>query len=114
MYGREKEIKIENTERWRNAPKPVIAEVQGSVIAGGLMLMWMCDIIVASQDARFRDNTGSQMGVPGVEFFNHPFELGIRKAKEFLFTGGWLSAADAHACGMVNYVVPRSELSSKA
>jgi enoyl-CoA hydratase len=54
------------------------------------------------------------MGVPGVEFFNHPFELGIRKAKEFLFTGGWLSAADAHACGMVNYVVPRSELSSKA
>jgi enoyl-CoA hydratase/carnithine racemase len=114
LYGREKEIYLEITERWRNAPKPVIAEVQGSVIAGGLTLMWMCDIIVASEDARFRDNTGSQMGVPGVEFFNHPFELGIRKAKEFLFTGGWLSAADAHACGMVNYVVPRGELSSKA
>ena len=62
------EIYLEITERWRNAPKPVIAEVQGSVIAGGLMLMWMCDIIVASEDARFRDNTGSQMGVPGVEF----------------------------------------------
>lgn len=114
LYSREKEIYLEITERWRNAPKPVIAEVQGSVIAGGLMLMWMCDIIIASEDARFRDNTGSQMGVPGVEFFNHPFELGIRKAKEFLFTGGWLSAADAHACGMVNHVVPREELSRTA
>jgi enoyl-CoA hydratase len=112
-YSREKEIYLEITERWRNAPKPVIAEVQGSVIAGGLMLMWMCDLIVCSDDARFRDNTGSDMGVPGVEFFNHPFEMGIRKAKEFLFTGGWLTAAEALACGMVNHVVPREQLSAK-
>jgi enoyl-CoA hydratase len=113
-YTREKEVYLEITERWRNAPKPVIAEVQGSVISGGLMLIWMCDIIVASEDARFRDNTGSDMGVPGVEFFNHPYELGIRKAKEFLFTGGWLTAADALACGMVNHVVPREQLAAKA
>lgn len=114
LYSREKEVYLEITERWRNAPKPVIAEVQGSVVAGGLMLMWMCDIIVCSDDARFRDNTGTDMGVPGVEFFNHPYELGVRRAKEFLFTGGWLSAADAHACGMVNHVVPRAELSARA
>ena len=114
LYSREKEVYLEITERWRNAPKPVIAEVQGSVVAGGLMLMWMCDIIVCSDDARFRDNTGAEMGVPGVEFFNHPYELGVRRAKEFLFTGGWLSAADAHACGMVNHVVPRAELSARA
>lgn len=113
IYSREKEIYLEITERWRNAPKPVIAEVRGAVIAGGLMLMWMCDIIVASDDARFRDNTGSDMGVPGVEFFNHPYELGIRKAKEFLFTGGWLTACDALSCGMVNYVVSQDELSAK-
>lgn len=113
-YTREKEVYLEITERWRNAPKPVIAEVQGSVIAGGLMLMWMCDLIVAAEDARFRDNTGSDMGVPGVEFFNHPYELGVRKAKEFLFTGGWLSAQDALACGMVNHVVPCEQLSAKA
>jgi enoyl-CoA hydratase len=112
-YAREKEVYLEMTERWRNAPKPVIAEVQGSVISGGLMLMWMCDIIVASEDARFRDNTGSDMGVPGVEFFNHPYELGIRKAKEFLFTGGWLTAGAALACGMVNHVVPRDQLAAK-
>ncbi|TAK99737.1 MAG: enoyl-CoA hydratase [Rhodospirillaceae bacterium] len=112
-YSREKEVYLEITERWRNAPKPVIAEVQGSVISGGLMLMWMCDLIVCSADARFRDNTGSDMGVPGVEFFNHPYELGVRKAKEFLFTGGWMTAADALACGMVNHVVPRDQLSAK-
>ncbi len=113
-YSREKEVYLEITERWRNAPKPVIAEVQGAVISGGLMLMWMCDLIVASEDARFRDNTGSDMSIAGVEFFNHPYELGIRKAKEFLFTGGWMTAADALACGMVNHVVPRAQLSAKA
>jgi enoyl-CoA hydratase len=113
-YSYEKEVFLEMTERWRNAPKPVIAEVQGSVISGGLMLMWMCDIIICSEDARFRDNTASDMAVPGVEFFNHPFELGIRRAKEFLFTGGWLSATDALACGMVNRVVPRAQLSASA
>jgi len=113
FYAREKEVYLEMTERWRNAPKPVIAEVQGSVISGGLMLMWMCDLIVCADDARFRDNTGSDLGVPGVEFFNHPYEMGVRKAKEFLFTGGWLSAADALACGMVNRVVPRDQLSAR-
>jgi enoyl-CoA hydratase len=113
LYAREKEGYLAITERWRNAPKPVIAEVQGSVVAGGLALMWMCDLIVCSDDARFRDNTGSDMGVPGVEFFNHPYELGVRKAKELLFTGGWLGAADALACGMVNHVVPRDQLSAK-
>lgn len=113
LYTREREAFYEMSERWRNAPKPVIAAVQGAVIAGGLILMWACDLIVAADDARFRDNTGSDMGVPGVEFFNHPFELGVRKAKEFLFTGGWLSAEDALAAGMVNHVVARSELATR-
>lgn len=114
MYAREREVYLDITERWRNAPKPVIAAVQGSVISGGLMLMWMADIIVAADDARFRDNTGSDMGVPGVEFFNHPFELGVRRAKQFLFTGGWLSAHAAAAAGMVNEVVPRADLDARA
>jgi len=114
MYSHEREVFLEITERWRNAPKPVIAAVQGSVIAGGLTIMWAADIIIASQDARFRDNTGSEMGVPGVEFFNHPFELGIRRAKQFLFTGGWLSADAAAAAGMVNEVVERERLESRA
>jgi enoyl-CoA hydratase len=109
-YAREKEIYLDITERWRNAPKPMIAEVQGSVIAGGNMLAWACDLIVCADDARFKDNTGAEMGIPGAELFVHPFELGVRKAKEWLFTAGWLTAAEAERLGMVNHVVPRAEL----
>ena len=114
LYTREREVYLEMTERWRNAPKPVIAAVQGSVISGGLMLMWFADIIIAADDARFRDSTGSDMGVPGVEFFAHPFELGVRRAKQMLFTGGWLSAQAAAAAGMVNEVVARERLQDRA
>jgi enoyl-CoA hydratase len=111
-YAREKEVYLEMTERWRNAPKPMIAQVQGSVIAGGNMLVWACDLIVCAEDARFRDNTGGEMGIPGAEFFAHPFELGVRRAKEWLFTAGWLSAVQAERLGMVNHVVPRAELAA--
>jgi enoyl-CoA hydratase len=111
QMAREKEIYIGFSERWRNIPKPTIAEVQGKCIAGGLMLIWPCDIIVAAEDASFLDNTVS-MGVGGAEFFNHPWELGPRKAKELLFTADWLSAAEAEKLGMVNHVVANEKLSS--
>jgi enoyl-CoA hydratase len=111
QMAREKEIYIGFSERWRNIPKPTIAEVQGKCIAGGLMLVWPCDIIVAADDAAFLDNTVA-MGVGGAEFFNHPWELGVRKAKELLFTADWLSAQEAEKLGMVNHVVPRETLSS--
>jgi enoyl-CoA hydratase len=107
--SREKEIYIGFSERWRNFSKPTIAEVQGKCIAGGLMLVWPCDLIVAAEDAQFLDNTVS-MGLAGAEFFNHPWELGVRKAKELLFTSGWWSAAEAHRLGMVNHVVPNEKL----
>lgn len=112
LYSREKELYLEITERWRNAAKPTIAEVQGAVVAGGIMLAWACDLIVCSEDARFRDNTAAEMGIPGVEFFQHPFEMGVRKAKEWLFTGGWMTAAEAERRGMVNRIVPRDSLSA--
>lgn len=111
QMAREKEIYIGLSERWRNIPKPTIAEVQGKCIAGGLMLIWPCDIIVAAEDAAFLDNTVS-MGVGGAEFFNHPWELGARKAKELLFTADWLSATEAEKLGMVNHVVPNEKLSA--
>src|SRR5690349_2961280 len=109
-YSMEKEVFLDITERWRNAPKPMIAEVQGSVVAGGNTLVWACDIVICSDDARFRDNTG-EMGNCGTEYAVHAFELGVRKAKEWLFTAGWLSAQDAEKRGMVNHVVPRADLS---
>ncbi|MDE0941652.1 MAG: enoyl-CoA hydratase [Alphaproteobacteria bacterium] len=108
-YARESEIYLGMTERWRNIPKPTIAAVQGKCIAGGLMLAWACDIIIAADDAEFRDPV-VEMGVCGVEFFAHPWEVGVRKAKELLFTADWLGAEDAKQLGMVNQVVPRDEL----
>ncbi|MEH6757446.1 MAG: enoyl-CoA hydratase [Parasphingorhabdus sp.] len=109
--AREKELYQGLSERWRNIPKPTIAQVQGKCIAGGLMLVWPCDLIIASEDASFSDNTVS-MGMTGVEFFGHPWELGARKAKEMLFTSDFVSAQDAHRLGMVNQVVPAADLES--
>src|SRR3984957_12836672 len=105
------EIYLEMCERWRNLSKPTIAMVQGKCIAGGLMLAWVCDLIIASDDATFVDPVVG-MGVCGVEFFNHPYELGIRKAKELLFTADVWDAGEAHRLGMVNHVVPRADLES--
>ncbi|AHH19832.1 putative enoyl-CoA hydratase [Nocardia nova SH22a] len=107
--AREKEIYLGFSERWRNIPKPTIAAVHGKVIAGGLMLAWPCDLIVAADDAEFIDNTLA-MGVNGVEFFHHPWEMGVRQAKEMLFTSEVITADNAYRLGMVNHVVPRAEL----
>ncbi|MFF0051105.1 enoyl-CoA hydratase [Streptomyces sp. NPDC005498] len=98
--------------RWRSLPKPTIAEVQGRVIAGGLMLIWPLDLIVAADDATFSDPV-SAFGVNGVEYFVHPWEVGARKAKEMLFTGEPLTAREAHSLGMVNRVVPVEELAER-
>jgi enoyl-CoA hydratase len=111
IMTREKELFLGLCERWASIPKPTIAQVQGRCVSGGLMLIWPCDIIIAADDAQFQDNT-VDMGVGGVEYFAHPWELGVRKAKELLFTSDWLSAQEAHRLGMVNHVVPRAELES--
>ena len=107
----EEELYLGMCWRWRNFPKPTIAEVQGKVIAAGLMLVWVCDIIIASDDATFSDPVVA-FGVNGVEYFGHPWEFGVRKAKELLFTGGLMSAAEAKSCGMVNHVVSADELTN--
>ena len=111
FYAREQEVYLGMCRRWRELPKPTIAMVHGACIAGGLMLAWVCDLIVASDDAYFADPV-VRMGIPGVEYFAHPYELNPRIAKEFLFTGDRMSAERAYQMGMVNRVVPRAELES--
>lgn len=107
----EEEVYFEMCWRWRNIPKPLIAAAQGKTIAGGLMLLWVADLIIAADDAQFADPVVA-MGVNGVEYFAHPWELGARKAKELLFTGDFISAPEALQLGMVNQVVPAAELRS--
>ena len=107
--GVEEEFFLGFSWRWRNIPKPTIAAVKGWVIAGGLMLMWPCDIVIAGEDAKFTDPVVA-FGVNGVEYFAHPWEVGVRKAKEMLFTGQVISAEEAKSLGMVNHVVPNDEL----
>ncbi|MFJ1894336.1 enoyl-CoA hydratase [Streptomyces sp. NPDC088170] len=109
-FARESEVYLGMCRRWRELPKPVIASVQGACVAGGLMLAWICDLIVASEDAFFADPV-VRMGIPGVEYFAHPWVMPPRIAKEFLYTGDRMSARRAYEVGMVNRVVPREELS---
>lgn len=110
LYTREHEQYLGMCRRWREVPKPTIAMVQGACIAGGLMLAWVCDLIVASDDAFFQDPVNGLMGIPGVEYFAHAYELPPRVAKEFLLLGERMSARRAESFGMVNKVVPRAEL----
>ena len=109
LYVREAEAYLGMCRRWRDIPKPTIAAVQGACIAGGLMLAWVCDLIVATDDAFFSDPV-VRMGIPGVEYFAHPFELNPRIAKEFLFTGDRMSAERAYQMGMVNRMSTRETL----
>jgi enoyl-CoA hydratase len=110
-YAREMEVYLGMCRRWRELPKPTIAMVQGACIAGGLMLAWCCDLIVAADDAFFADPV-VRMGIPGVEYFAHPWMLGPRLAKEVLFTGERFGADRAYQAGMVNRVVPRGDLAT--
>ncbi|HEX2737952.1 MAG TPA: enoyl-CoA hydratase [Acidimicrobiia bacterium] len=93
--------------------KPTIAAVQGACAAAGLMLASMCDLIVAADDAEFSNQVLRMTGA-GVELLVEPWELGPRKAKEFLLCAETLDAREAERFGLVNQVVPRAELASAA
>jgi enoyl-CoA hydratase len=108
-FARETEVYLGMCRRWREIPKPVIAMIHGACIAGGLMLAWVCDLIVAADDAFFSDPV-LRMGIPGVEYFAHPWVLGTRFAKEILYTGDRFTAQRAYEVGMVSRVVQRDRL----
>ena len=108
-FHHEKVMYFDRCMRIHDFRKPTIAAVQGSCVAAGLMLACMCDLIVAADDAVFQ-NPVLRMTGAGVELLVEPWELGIRKAKEFLLTGDRIDAGEAWRLGLVNKVVPRAEL----
>ncbi len=101
---------FENHRRWRDLRKITIASVHGPVLAGGLMLAFVCDLVVAADDTTFADVVGTRLGMCGLEYFATPWEFGPRKTKELLLTGDSLDADEAHRLGFVSKVFPRAEL----
>ncbi len=96
------ELFLENTLRWRDLPKPTIAQVQGYCIFGGYMFASAMDLIVASDDAMF---------LPSItQYFSAPWDVGVRKAKEILFQSRFVDAQEALRTGLANIVVARAEL----
>ncbi len=96
------ELFLDNTLRWRNLPKPTIAQVQGFCIFGGYMFASAMDLIAAADDAMF---------LPSItQYFSAPWDVGPRKAKEVLFQSRFIDAQEALRTGLANIVVPRAEL----
>jgi enoyl-CoA hydratase len=112
VYETEARRFLEYSLRWRNVPKPSIAAIQGVCIAGGLLLAWPCDLIIAADNAKFSDPVVN-MGIGGVEYHGHTWEWGARKAKEILFAGRSMTADEAERLGMVNRVVSLEDLRSE-
>jgi enoyl-CoA hydratase len=95
--------------RFLDHPKPVIASVHSYCLAGGTDLMLACDLAVAADDAYF-GYVDVRFGSGAVSMFL-PWVIGVRAAKELLFTGDdRVPAADALRLGLVNRVVPRDRL----
>ena len=91
-----------------DCPKPVIAQVHGCALAGGLELAMACDLIVAAE--------GAKLGEPEIRYGSAPVALlmpyliGQKKTRELLFTGDLIDAAEAERIGLVNRVVPADRL----
>lgn len=95
-------------DMWR-FPKPIICQVQGACLSGGGELLAVSDLVVASEDASFGHPAGRDLGIPPTVFF-WPLLIGMRKAKEMLYTARSMDAHEAEQAGLVNRVVPATEL----
>ncbi len=91
--------------------KPVIAAVNGYALAGGLELTLCCDLVVASEQAVFGDEHINRSLMPGGgSSMRLPRIIGLRRAKELLYTGDRWDAKRAFEAGLVNMVVPPEKL----
>ena len=92
-------------------PKPIIAQIQGPCLSGGGEMLAACDIVVASENASFGHPAGRDLGIPPTVFF-WPLLIGMRKAKEMLYTSRSMGAAEAERLGLINTMVKADELDS--
>lgn len=98
-------------DRLEGIDKPVIAAIHGFAVTGGLLLVYCCDLIIATEDAQFADTHARWGLIPtGGETQRLPRRVGIFKAKEIMFTSDFISAREAERIGLVNKVVPSDKL----
>ncbi len=100
--------------RMLECDKPIIARLNGHAVGLGATVALLCDIIVAADHCKIGDphvNAGLVAGDGGSLMW--PQLIGFARAKEFLFTGDLMSAADAQRIGLINHVVPAEELDAK-
>lgn len=100
---------LDYTYAWRDLPKPMIAQVQGHCIMGGLMLALACDFIIAADNARFATRS-VRWGASSEQYLALPWVIGVSQAKQALFTGDYIDASTAVRIGLVNEVVALSDL----
>ena len=106
------ELYLEYTLAWRDLPKPILAQVQGNCIMGGLMVALACDFIICADNARFFTRT-IQWEISNLQYSVLPWAIGVPQAKQLMYTGEIFEAQKALQLGMVNEVVPLSELSRR-
>lgn len=95
--------------------KPIIAVVNGVAAGAGVSLTLASDIVFASEDAKFHFSFVNIGLVPDWgEFYFLPMKVGMARAKELMFTGGPIDAANAERIGMINRVLPPSRLYEEA
>jgi enoyl-CoA hydratase len=94
-----------------NLSVPVIAAVNGIALAGGLELIMVCDLAIAGDNVKLSDQHANRGLVPGGGASQRlPRLIGVRKAKELLFTGDRITAAEAERLGLINKAVPADKL----
>lgn len=96
---------FEASMRWRNLPIPTIAMVRGYCIYGGWIFASAMDLVFASTDALFLPSH--------TQYFTVPWDLGARKAKEILYEGRFITAAEASALGLVNQIYAPADLEAQ-
>jgi enoyl-CoA hydratase len=102
---------LNNYRTWLwDIPQPVIAQVQGYALTVGLELAMQCDLVYAAEDTKmcWRPVSGS-----GRYMHMWPWLIGVRRAKELLFTGRYIDGREAAEIGMINAAVPADELEAR-
>lgn len=98
---------------WRNSKKVIIAAINGAAVAGGLELALACDILIASEGARF-GLTEVKVGLFAEDAVYQLRSIPKNLAKELVLTGNLIPARRAYEIGLINHVVPRDQLLDKA